>query len=167
MINRKDRRELASLIKKLVTGKITNDDYQDQVLDLGFSDDASVAAIARRTYIGFDHPYKTIRYTGKDALNKQGRREAAKWILFLHGGYEMDRRPHWKRIAALGVFLLHVILTFATCGIYILFFIAGGMIMDRYRKRKFGGLADTWPFRNDEELESARKMRLLGANRNN
>lgn len=159
MIDREARRQLASAIKNYATGKITNDDYMDLVLDLAHSQDASVAEIARDTYIGVDDPYREIRLTVKNRLNKKSRRNFARCVLFLRSASE-TRKSRWpagwrKAIKILNNGLVQLIMLVLTCGLNVLIWTIIA-IVNVFRDR-------FWPFANQEDFQAALHRPHLGA----
>lgn len=157
MIDREARRGLGRLLKQVASGRITTCDYQELVEPLMKSDDHSVAQLARATDIIFDSLWDDVRYTGKRALKKEGRREIARWILFLHSECESKKKdPAWSCL----FFLIFMALGFLTCGILWLFLLVVQPLIESVRK--WTRWKDVWPFKDFEDYQVALKMTILG-----
>jgi hypothetical protein len=103
MIDRPARRELSRALRRLVSGRVTNDEYEDQLPhEVRSSRDSGVLAIRAATWKLYDDLHEH-RLEGPYALGRLGRRQLARWILFLKSNdeYEWPEVPMW-----LGVLLL-------------------------------------------------------------
>ena len=94
MIDRAGRDRLALFLRRLATGRITNDDYNDEYPVR--SEDAGIEAIARAGWTLYSDTW-TYRLRGRHALAPETRRAVARCILFLHSDleYEWSRDPSW------------------------------------------------------------------------
>jgi hypothetical protein len=139
MIDRASRRQLAELLRQLVTGQITNDQFEDRIPYQ--SHDPSIREICREgAWFLYDDLHEH-RLVGKFRLDKEQRSEIARWILFLErdSEYEWPIMPAWKRIAL-------IVACLATFGLL-------AAIMRRIN-RENPDLA-VWPFRNVAAYQAA------------
>jgi hypothetical protein len=93
MIDHDLRRRLSQDLRRLATGRMTNDEFDEVYYeDYGGSQDAAVVAIAEFGY-GFYSSDVLVPYRlkGRHALSKETRRMAARCVLFLRTG----RRYEW------------------------------------------------------------------------
>ena len=84
MIDRDARNNMAVLVRRLVACRITNDDFEEEVPR---SDDPAIHAVhgmAWRLYSDLE----THFLNGRHSIPKDGRREIARWILFLYSNEE-------------------------------------------------------------------------------
>jgi hypothetical protein len=96
MVDRQLRRRLSQDLRQLVTGRMTNDAFDDVYFDqYAGATDAAVVEVAEFGYGLYNSdlvvPY---RLRGKYAVDKSARRTAARCILFLRTDREYDW-PHW------------------------------------------------------------------------
>ena len=94
MIDHEQRAELSLDLRRLVTGRITNDEFVDLYCDkYCHSKDRAVREIAEfgHDLCGDLHSY---RLTGRYALDKATRRKAARCVLFLRSDNDYDW-PRW------------------------------------------------------------------------
>ena len=86
MIDREARDELAVLLRRLVAGRITNDDFDNRVRR---SADRGVRAVGEHAWCLYDD-HRTYRLTGRHQLPQAARQEIARWIAFLYSDLEYD-----------------------------------------------------------------------------
>ena len=115
MIDREARQRLARLLKQLVMGKITNDEFEDRLP--GISRDKSIQAISGAAWYLYDdlHEHRLI---DKQALSKVQRREIAKWILFLRSEreytYGILKSGRFWAIISMVIYVLLNLITYGT-----------------------------------------------------
>jgi hypothetical protein len=139
MVQRESRRRLAELLRGLVAGRITNDEFE-----LAIPRDSGDSAVREVFRDGAWFLYDDLhehRLVGKYRLSRDGRDEVARWVLFLESDleYEWPVPPMWKRVA----FMLASV---GTLGLL-------AAIMRRRNSRN-GALA-VWPFRTLSAYEAA------------
>ena len=148
MIDRKSRTELAELIRHLVAGQLTNNQFEDR-LALWSSDPAVWEVFSCGAWCLYSDLWE-YRLTGNYRLPKEARREVARWILFL----KTDLEYEWPRLGRCRSLLLLLgnVLTI-------------GLLSIAYRKyfRRFGDW-DVWPFlrRSDYDLALKQPPYLTG-----
>ncbi len=103
LVDREARDHFAQLLRALVLGEITNDDYENNVPVL--SCDPAVAAIDRAVWELYPDMRK-CKLTGKNALDEETVAAAESWSLFLLSDLEYrwpleDPAPWLSRIAKL------------------------------------------------------------------
>ncbi len=137
MVERDARDRLALLLRRLATGRITNDEFED-ALPWG-SEDAAIWAVFREGAWCLYDDLDEHRLVGKHRLSRENRREVAKWILFLKSDkeYEWPRHRAWKS-------LLYWPANVITLG-----------LMARMCRRRWRTDPDrqAWPFRTAEDLQ--------------
>ena len=85
MIDQRARNRMAELVRHLVAGLITNDEFEDRLPA------SSDPAIHELFYLGVWTLYSDLsdyRLTGADAIGGEERHEVARYILFLKAGLE-------------------------------------------------------------------------------
>ena len=83
MIDRPARDQLSRNLRLLVSGKITNDQFEDGIPE---TSDAAIVAFAGLAWLLYSYIYKrrlVCRYENQPAA----RREALRWVLFLDSDY--------------------------------------------------------------------------------
>jgi len=150
MVDRKRRDRYAELLRHFLAGRITNDDYErraDQIMasDSG-TEDRAIAEVYQRVWFLYCD-IRTHRMSGKWALPPEGRREAARWIMFLYGPLEYEWPP---------------LITLSGCLANLVTLTLWGRIQRALHKREFQGDIDLWPFYRRADYEEALKHpRLL------
>jgi hypothetical protein len=96
MIDRNSRDRLALGLRRYVSGRISNDDLD--VVRVDWRDRGAVA-IKEMAWALYDDNYNH-RAIGRHALHKEGKREIAKWILFLHS----DREYLWPEYTFIQIY---------------------------------------------------------------
>ncbi len=139
MIDRAARDRFAELLRHLVSGQITNDQFEDP-LPLKSEDAAVNAVFWNGAWLLYDD-LKEYKLVGKYRLPKDTRRETARWILFL----KSDLPYEWSRSLWLFRFPGYVV-NLATLGV-------AGFIAARRLKRS--GDVEVWPFRRRSDYEVA------------
>ena len=79
MIDRDSRQVLAGLLHQFVAGRLTNDEFADR---LPSSKDHAVSEIKRESWYLYDDLHEH-RLVGRWRINRSGRDEISRWILFL------------------------------------------------------------------------------------
>ena len=142
MVNRKARDEFAELLRHLVTGQITNDEFENRAplssKDLAIDEIWWLAAW--RLYDDFDEHTLTEEYRASD----DERREIAKCILFL----KTDQEYQWPRHSTLKELLgdLRYLVSFGRVPVY-----DPMELLDAT-----AGDLEAWPFIRPKDLEAAR-----------
>ena len=179
MVNREARRTYAELVRQFISGRMTNDEYEEKfkVMELGDKDTA-VDRVFNEVWFLYDD-FKTHRLTGNYRLNASGHRKIAQVVLFLHG----DQEYLWPRDGASGclLFLLLTLYAVATCTLLscfpssslLILYVSAGLCgttittlllkcrQEGQRWQKAGD-ADAWPFLTRSDLtEAKRHPRLL------
>ena len=178
MIDRPARDRLASNLRRLASGRITNDEFEASHSDS--SPDRAVEQIGAWAQWHYDDS-RVYRLIGKDRLPLKTRRTAARAVLFLRTDREYEW-PEWPAmfsfrnlaVAAVGVVLL------AMAGGMLYFRIPGGeklwalglivvtlsagllvwgpwSLRGQWRHWRQRGDAPAWPFLRSAELEAARR----------
>lgn len=83
MVDREARRTYAELVRQFISGRMTNDEYEERFEQLKLENlDPAVDKIFYQVW-GLYDDYSTHRMTGDHHLDKAGRRRIAQAILFL------------------------------------------------------------------------------------
>jgi hypothetical protein len=140
MIDRAARDDHARRLRSLALGRITNDDYED---NLPRSPDPSVYEVYANGGWLLYSDLEEYMLTGKKALPKEAKHVVARWIMFLRSDmpYLWSRRmgkPFLKRIA--------FVLTFGVA-------FRGSVLA--MRRADEAGDKDYWPFYNRQQYEAA------------
>jgi len=139
IIDRDARDITALLIRRLATGRITNDEFEDRQ-PLG-SPDPAVTEIFDRGASGLYSDLHEHRLTGSNRLPREARREIARMILFLKNDldYEWPTPTLWQEL----LWMVTGLLT-----------LRGG---SRFYMRWMGtrGEVGVWPFLRREDFEQA------------
>jgi|SRR6185436_3570518 len=137
MIDRPARSRLAEGIRHLVSGQVTNDDFELRVR--GPSCDPAVREVFFQGAWMLYSDTSCYRLRGTNRLSRVARREAARWILFLASEHEYEW-PRQGLAASLALFVSNAV-TFGWAG-----------WMYRGSLARQGDL-EVWPFyrRNDYE----------------
>jgi hypothetical protein len=141
MIDRLARDALSRAIRRLAAGRVTNDEFEDQLPQVvRHSRDPGVRAIWSAAWFLYDDQSEH-RLEGAHALGRQGRRAVARWIVFLKSNEEY----RWRDLSPWTRFLL--------LPIQILSFGLVGRALDRLRNRQ--GDSGVWPFIGRADLARA------------
>jgi hypothetical protein len=89
-IDRPARDQLSRNIRLLVSGKISNDKFEDGIPE---TDDAAAMAFAGMTWL-FHNDMHEHRLVGRYAVEASTRREVIRWVLFLDG----DLQYRWPKM---------------------------------------------------------------------
>lgn len=96
MVDRKRRNILVVLLRRLVTGQVTNDQFEEdlaklfQGTDCEFRHDRALCGVAEQSWFLYsDNEEHTLRLK-KKSRRRQQRREVARWIMFLHTDLEYE-----------------------------------------------------------------------------
>ena len=149
MIDRAGRDRLALFLRRLATGRITNDDYNDEYPVR--SPDSGIEAISRAGWTLYSDTW-TYRLRGRHALTRETLRAVARCILFLHSDQEFEWTPEPRR--GLTGFVL-ALLTF------------GRVDTRNWKTWRAQGDYENWPFlrRADFDRASANPRFLTGRGR--
>ena len=143
MIDRSARNKLAELIRSLVSGSITNDQFEDALPNS--TDDA----VWEVFHSGAWHLYsdmKEYKLRGEDLLSSDEKSMVARWILFLKSDYEYK----WPSATFREAFLKSV-----TFGFF------GQSTLDKWEEY---GDVSYWPFESSNQFNEAKKGKgYLGA----
>jgi hypothetical protein len=140
MIDRHARDEHARRLRSLAAGRITNDDYED---NLPRSDDPSVYEVYANGGWYLYGDLEEYKLTGKNALTKETKHVVARWIMFLRS----DMPYLWARTT--GVAFSQKIAFVLTFGLAF-----RRSVLARRRADEKGD-KDYWPFYNREQYEKA------------
>ncbi|HEV7507825.1 MAG TPA: hypothetical protein VGS07_23275 [Thermoanaerobaculia bacterium] len=112
MVDRDARDKMVLLIRRLVAGRITNDEFEAG-LPFGSSDPA-VMEVYHRGLWSFYSDLSEHRLVGSHRLSRTARREVARFILFLKSdlNYEWPCRQLWKEL----LWMLAGLLTLGVAG---------------------------------------------------
>jgi hypothetical protein len=139
MIDRPARRRLAELLRHLVAGRISNDEFEDAI-----PHDSADVAIREVFNNGAWFLYDDLhehRLIGRYHLNRSDWNEVARWVLFLETDleYEWPVQPMWKRLGL-------AVATLVTLGLL--------AVIMRRRNSQIAELA-AWPFRTPAAYQAA------------
>ena len=81
MIDRPARDQLSRNLRLLVSGKISNDQFEDGIPE---TSDAAIVAFAGMAWLLYSDMYKLV---GRSAIEPNARREVLRWVLFLDSDY--------------------------------------------------------------------------------
>ena len=143
---------MAEALRHFASGRTTNDEFEDRLHHLlrerkvgRKQDDGALWAITSRSWFLYDDT-RQHRLDGKRRLNREGRREMARWIVFLHSGCEYE----WPITSFIspGSFFL-TILTFGLAR----------LVLPRLIKRRYESMGDwkVWPFIRQSDFDQVRK----------
>ena len=147
MIDRSSRDKTAELLRHLISGQITNFDFEEQ---LPSSMDAAVKAITSSAWCFYDD-FEKHKLKGNKALSKDLKKKLARWIMFLYTDLEYE----WPPISAPGLRPLNHSLISRLLG-------------NPAKERKFMifGEYEVWPFISKKAFLDATKIpRLLAGTR--
>ena len=139
MVEREARDQLAEQLRHLVAGQITNDEFEDRLTPAS-SDDPATEEIFDAAWSLYSDQ-KEYRLVGKDRIPSEGRREIARWILFLKGDLEYE----WPCLGCLG-HIGFTLVYLATLGL-------AGALSRRWMERR--GDLSLWPFIRRADYEAA------------
>jgi hypothetical protein len=140
VIDQGARRTLALGLRRLVTGQITNDEFEDRVRPLLRSHDPGVREAFWGAWMLFSD-LENYRLKGAARLTRMAKREVARWIVFL----DSDLRYEWRVLSGWRA-LRWVPLDLATLGL---------SLKIRRRRWRSGGEFAVWPFRRWSEYHAA------------
>jgi hypothetical protein len=83
MIDRPARDQLSRNLRLLVSGKISNDQFEDGIPE---TSDAAIVAFAGMAWLLYSDMYQQ-RLVGRYAIEPSARREVLRWVLFLDSDY--------------------------------------------------------------------------------
>ena len=143
MIDRSARNRLAELIRSLVSGSITNDEFEDRLPE---SNDKAVSEIFHHGAWFLYSDMKEYKLKGKDVLSQEDKSIVARWILFLKSEYEYE----WPSASFEEAFLKSI-----TLGVF------GKNTLDKWQEH---GDVLSWPFKNNCQFTNAKFAKgYLGA----
>jgi hypothetical protein len=139
VIDREARNRLAEAISSLVSGQITNGEFEDHLR--GWSHDSAINEVFRGGPWMLYDDLHTYRLQGANKLTPELKTEAARWVLFL----KTDLAYEWP-VLSRPARLLFVLTNICTVGL------AGFL----YRRRlKQVGDISVWPFVRYSDYEAA------------
>jgi hypothetical protein len=141
MIDRPARRQLAEAIRALVSGQISNDEFEDRVSVT--SQDPAVHEVFESGAWGLYSDTHEYHLKGRYKLARADKSHVARWVLFLQTDlpYEWPRLRGWQQLA-------YLLGSLATLGI------AARVYRSRWRRR---GDFEVWPFIRTADLRAARR----------
>jgi hypothetical protein len=151
MIDRRRRDQFAELLRHFAAGRLTNDEFKerlDEILDDPHSvsewDDRALWAVRERAWFLYDDTH-----THRLMLPREGRREVARWILFLYSDFEYE----W---------LMKSFISLSSCLLNLL--TLGWWGRSQVRHFRAMGDWDVWPFIRRADFEEAcRRPHLFGS----
>jgi hypothetical protein len=96
MIDRPARDQLSRNLRLLISGKITNDQFEDGTP--GSNEDAAIMAFADMAWLLYSD-MKEHQLVGRHSIEPSERREVLRWILFLDNDFEY----RWPRMSLPGL----------------------------------------------------------------
>ncbi len=172
------RRKYAELGHQFISGRMTNDEYEERCEEItSHQDDPAVREIYHQIWFLYDD-IQTHRMTGKHRLDRAGRREMAKAVLFLQGDQEyvwpetyglmlwgclVFLALPWAVILLLGTFTdqaLWILLASAWVSVLLVchYFKLKWQAQRRWNKTGEGA---AWPFRHHADLDEAKRRPQL------
>ncbi len=183
MVDQEARRQYAELVRQFVSGRMTNDEYEDRYKSVQQDrDDVAISAVYYELWFLYDD-FKMHRLTGTHRLDRENRHTIAKAVLFLQSGEEYQWPNHtwvgagramvlvmgaWITVILLGMFpadyLLTLSISFMAALLMLLYLSI--RIPTENRAWKAHGDTEAWPFRHQADLaEAVRHPRLLNGKR--
>lgn len=96
MIDRAARDQLSRNLRLLISGKISNDQFEDSTPET--DEDAAIMAFAGMAWLVYSD-MKEHRLVGRHSIEPSARREVLRWILFLDSDFEY----RWPRMSLPGL----------------------------------------------------------------
>ena len=150
MIDRPARKRAAEAIRHFVTGQISNKEFLRRYPES--EDDSAIWALDDTVWCLYDD-IRTHKLSGDEALSKEFKSEAVRWLMFLYS----DKEYLWPNIGKPG--FRHYPSWF--CRLFV-------FASKRYERFRAAGDYSVWPFLRREDFEDARQRPvLLGATSNN
>lgn len=146
MVDRDSRNRLAQALRHYVSGRMTNDELDDVIVNW---EDRGAVAVKEMSWQLYDD-MSTHKATGRHHLDKSARREISRWIVFLYS----DREYVWPEYSFIQIF--NWPLNLLTIGWW-----------ERMKRRKWQKFAESgdssvWPFFCKQEFKQAiRHPKLL------
>jgi hypothetical protein len=140
MIDRQARNELAESIRALVSGQVSNDEFEERVPFRRTGDPALAEIFSKGAWCLYSD-LSEYRLSGKHRLSAQAKSEVARWILFLKSDFPYE----WPR-PGFGKMLGLLIANAVTLGV------ANAFYARRFRAC---GDAEVWPFLRRADYETA------------
>jgi hypothetical protein len=144
MVDRESRTSACELLRHLVAGQITNDDFEGR---FPRSNDLAVREAGAAGWMLYDDR-RTHRLVGKDRIGRDARQVVVRFVLFLQTGHEYQWPPSSGLVPALWLAATLLTLGYAR----------------RVERRRFEqhGDIEAWPFVSRADLEeAARNPRYL------
>ena len=138
MVDKEARTKMAELIRQLIAGKITNDEFEDSIPQ---TKDRAVFEVFFSGLWGIYTDLKECRLVGADAVPKESRPVIARYILFLKSDHEYE----WP-ITSFFPYMLWMLAALLTLG-----------WSNRIYQRRFSTHGDVtvWPFIRQNDYQKA------------
>ena len=178
MVDRKARREYAQLVRQFISGRMTNDEYEQKFFGLrATKKDTALVKIFMEVDTLCEDAYPN-KLTQRWQLNNDERRRVAQAVLFLQSGAEyrwLDKL--WDGsvflITAFFIFLLFALLQ--ETPLLIRFAVSVPLVAawqwyEQWQRKQSAIVGDkeAWPFLHQADLEAARRQpRLLNGKESN
>jgi hypothetical protein len=157
------RNLFAQRLRALATGRITNDDFEEEMLAI-FTHDFTLEQVFWAGAWTLYSDNRCYKLTGSDALSRTEKRAVARWILFLKSGlpYSWPRYPQISGWLAWLLFLLPIPLAYywhvwplTIAGLFLICLI--DRIFVRFKSRAFrkSGEIEFWPFISKADYNQA------------
>ncbi len=179
MVDREARRKYAELVRQFISGRITNDEYEERFDAIRCdSDDFAIGEVYHQVWFLYDD-MKTHRMTGTHRLDWEGRRATARIVLFLQSDTEyLWPKDGWfgearmllifaagiSTVFLLGLFPNNPLLIVSMAvlvGVLLFTYYTVRMIREGLRWKAHGN-TDVWPFLHQKDLDEAvRHPKLL------
>jgi hypothetical protein len=150
MIDRVARDRAALLLRRFAVGRITNDDFERDFPESRV--DPALRAVNERAWLLYNDLF-THRLSGDRALTSEGRREVARWVLFLYSDVEYMWPASYSFIQVRAD-----LMNLLTLGWW-----------ERRKDSAFSAFAEAgefevWPFRLSPDYQAALRLPRLGHN---
>lgn len=144
-VHRESRRHVARLLRRAAAGHIGGEQFEDELMKVDTSGDRGLDAVVSAACFLYDD-YFELTPEDEAKLSREGRREVARWVLFLLSGEEY-RWPNWSPLKAVGFTILLP-----------LHLLTWGRLWDFIERKEaehHGGHRELWPFHSPAQLAAA------------
>ena len=138
MIDRRGRTEVSELLRHLVAGQITNDEFEDRLP--GRCEDRAVNEVSEEASYLYSDLWEH-HLAGAERVPEEARHHVARWILFLQADLELEW-PEWS----FGRRLLSSVARLLTFGV---------LGQEGRRRYQDAGDITVWPFLRCRDYEAA------------